>query len=45
MSSPLLTIPVINAIVFAAYEQGKRMVRSGPGEELTRGQIAMAGGF
>ena len=45
MSSPLITIPLVNSIVFASYEFAKRMMGVKMGEECTFSQSLVAGMF
>jgi solute carrier family 25 carnitine/acylcarnitine transporter 20/29 len=45
MGSPLVTIPVVNSIVFASYEFAKRMMGVQIGEECTFSQSLIAGMF
>lgn len=47
MGSPMATIPIINAIVFAAYGQAKSWFADpkNPNAPLTLGQLAVAGGY
>lgn len=44
MGSPMATIPIINACVFASYAQGRDFFQK-EGEELTLGEIALAGAY
>lgn len=44
-SPPLMTLPLINSIVFSSYEFFKWLVGVRPGEEFTTGQAMMAGCF
>lgn len=45
MGSPLITIPLVNSIVFASYEFAKRMMGVRLGEECTFNQSLIAGSF
>jgi hypothetical protein len=45
MGSPLITIPIVNSIVFASYESAKRMMGVELGEECTFKQSLIAGMF
>lgn len=45
MSSPLYTSPAINAVVFTAYEQGKRLIQRGTDRQLTMNEMALAGAY
>eukprot|EP00455_Lapot_gusevi_P031054 TRINITY_DN3352_c0_g1_i3.p1 TRINITY_DN3352_c0_g1~~TRINITY_DN3352_c0_g1_i3.p1 ORF type:complete len:387 (+),score=61.16 TRINITY_DN3352_c0_g1_i3:77-1162(+) len=46
MGGPMVTVPAVNAIVFASYESGKRFLqRSAPDQPLTLHQMAMAGAW
>ena len=45
MGSPLITIPIVNSIVFASYEFAKRMMGVQIGEECTFSQSLIAGMF
>ncbi len=45
MGSPLITIPLVNSIVFASYEFAKRMMGVKHGEECTFNQSLIAGMF
>jgi len=45
MSSPLYTSPAINAVVFTAYEQGKRLIQRGSDRQLTKNEMALAGAY
>jgi hypothetical protein len=46
VGSPLFTIPLVNAIVFASYEQCKQFItRKNPDQQLSETQLAVCGGF
>jgi hypothetical protein len=45
MGSPLVTIPLVNSIVFASYELAKRGMGVQVGEECTFQQSLIAGSF
>ena len=45
MSSPLITIPIVNSIVFASYEFAKRMMGVRVRDECTFSQSLVAGMF
>jgi Mitochondrial carrier protein len=45
MGSPLITIPLVNSIVFASYEFAKRCMGVQHGEECTFNQSLIAGMF
>jgi hypothetical protein len=45
MGSPLITIPLVNSIVFASYELAKRFMGVSPGQECTFTQSLIAGSF
>ena len=45
MGSPLITIPLVNSIVFASYEFAKRMMGVEMGQECTFNQSIIAGSF
>lgn len=45
MGSPLITIPIVNSVVFASYEFAKRMMGVQVGQECTFNQSLIAGSF
>jgi solute carrier family 25 carnitine/acylcarnitine transporter 20/29 len=46
LSGPLITVPLINAIIFSTFEQAKRFLAQGNSpEELNLAEIALAGGY
>jgi hypothetical protein len=45
MGSPLITIPIVNSIVFASYELAKRMMGVQLHQECTFMQSLIAGSF
>lgn len=45
MFGPLITVPLINAIVFSTYEQGKRVLHTDTNTSLSLWAILLAGGY
>lgn len=45
LGSPLSTVPIINAVVFASYEHGKRLVRYDPEFSNETWKIVLAGTY
>ncbi|MES1911344.1 MAG: hypothetical protein MHM6MM_003789 [Cercozoa sp. M6MM] len=45
MGSPLTTTPLINAVVFASYEHGKRLLKDGEDRRLTPSEVSLAGAY